>query len=466
MKKKRVIIGIIVLVILGILGILAIYSRINSKAVTSESDKATDNIYLFNKTKSDGITDISVFKGNKIINLGQTTLGFVKYIPSSEKYLLAESNKEDTLKSNLLVVNKDESKVQVASVVTNMISKIEIMNDYLFYKDSENGHYTALNLSEVRMDKQVALENASKMVSSYGEYAYFLNSNNDLYSYNFTTNVEKEIIKNCETENAYGDNIVITLADGSLYYYDVKTNELTKDEYKISDNVKIKDNMHPITLVKSFENNKLVYTVPQPRQTGVYDLYLKVKNEKPIRIAEDINQVKIFGNDCFVNTLITAENKKFTGEVKYINLDKPSEARVISNIYLSVDKMEKAEDGTYYMSYSDIVDDTPEMNSQRGGLFKYKAGEEKAVSVANSVIDFAVEKNNIVYATVNSLTDWNEKYDIYINDKKVASEVKFASIKGSLPVFEGQDGYLYLIKEGQVQKIDVKVQDYNTIINN
>ncbi|MGL5067474.1 MAG: hypothetical protein ACRC6T_06555 [Sarcina sp.] len=327
------------------------------------------------------------------------------------------------------------------------------------------GHYTAVNLNEERMDKQIPLEKASKIVTSAGEYTYYLDSNDDLYSYNFDIKEVKEIIKKCKSEDVFGDNIVITLDDGTLYYYDTKTNELVKDDYKVSDGVKIKDNMQPITLMTSFEGDKLVYKVPKPRQTGLYDLYLKVKNQKPELIAADVNQVKVFGNDCFVNTLITAENKKFTGQVKYINLDKPSDAKIISNVYLSVNKMEKAADGTYYMSYSDIADDTPEMFSERGSLFKYNAGNDKAERVATSVADFAIEGNNIIYAKVNSLNEWDGKYNIYINDRKVATGVSYAAIKGSVPIYEGEDGYLYLVEDGQTQMSNVKVHDYNSILN-
>ena len=461
MKKKTLIIGAIVIA-LGMVGTFAACSKEKKEDVKV---KESENIYLYNKTKLDGVTDISVYKDEEVINLGNTTLGFVKYIPEDQKYLVAEPNKEDSLKTDLILVNKDESRVNVASVVTNMISKVEVINDYLFYKDSEMGHYTAVNLDEERMDKQVPLEKASKIVTSAGQYVYYLDTNDDLYSYNFDTKETKELLKNCKSEDTFGDQIVITLEDGSLYYYNTKTNEMVKDDYKVSDGVKIKDNMHPITLMSSFENDKLVYEVPRPRQTGLYDLYLKVKNQKPELIAENINQVKVFGNDCFTNTLVTAENKKFTGEVKYINLDKPSDAKIISNVYLSIDKMEKSTDGTYYMSYSDIADDTPEMYSERGSLFKYKAGADKVERVATSVADFAVEGNNIIYAKVNSLTEWDKKYNVYINDRNVATGVSYAAIKGSVPIYEGEDGYLYLVKDGQPQMSCVKVHDYNSILN-
>ncbi|MGL4761154.1 MAG: hypothetical protein ACRCWG_06795 [Sarcina sp.] len=461
MKKKTLIIGTVI-VALGLVGTFAACSKEKKEDVKV---KESENIYLYNKTKLEGVTDISVYQDDEVINLGNTTLGFVKYIPQNGKYLTAEPDKEDDLKSNLILVNKDESRIKVASIVTNMISKVEVINQYLFYKDSEMGHYTAVNLNEERMDKQIPLEKASKIVTSVGAYVYYLDSNDDLYSYNFDTKEVKEVVKKCKSEDVFGDNIVITQGDGSLYYYNTKTNELVKDDYKVSEGVKIKDDMQPITLMTNFEGDELVYKVPKPRQTGLYDLYLKAKNQKPELIAADVNQVKVFGNDCFVNTLITAENKKFTGEVKYINLDKPSDAKVISNVYLSVDKMEKATDGTYYMSYSDIADDTPEMFSERGSLFKYNAGNEKAQRVATSVADFAVEGNNIVYAKVNSLTQWDGKYNVYINDRKVATGVSYAAIKGSVPIYEGEDGYLYLVKDGQPQMSDVKVHDYNSILN-
>lgn len=484
MSKKGILIsvGIIVLVILGI----SVYFMDFSSRNISQSNN--DNIYLLNKTKSDGEYNVSVYNEGEFINLGTTTLGFIKYIPDQSKYMIAEPNKDNSLKSNLVLVNEDESRSTVASIVSNMISKVEIENGYLFYKDSEDGSYIAINLNEGKLDKKILLENASTFLASYGEYVYYLDNNDNLYSYNLDTKELKEIMKNCKTENVFGNNIVITLSDGSLYYYDMKTNTLTEDKYKVSDNVvnhvssdashdscdTHKDSEHgefegeipPITIIKSFNGAKLVYEVPKPRQSGVKDLYLKVKDQKPVLIAKDINNVSIFGNDCFTSALITAPDKKFTSEVKYINLDTPTQSRVISNVYCDVNKMQRASDGTYYMSYSEIVDDTREMFKHRGGLFKFNPSDKEAINIANNVADFAVEGNNIIYAKVNSLADWDGKYNIYINDKNVASNVTFAALRGSKPIYEGEDGYLYIVNNGQAQKLEIKAHDYSLIINN
>ncbi|MGL4656492.1 MAG: hypothetical protein ACRCWM_11550 [Sarcina sp.] len=482
MKKNKMLIGIGLLIV-AFLGISIYYMDFSNKQTKVE---VKNNIYLFNKTKKDGVLDLSVYNHGGVLNLGDTSLGFVKYIQNEQKYLVAEPNEENDLQSNLVLINENGAKENLATVGTNMISKVDVMNDYIFYKESESSSYTAMNINEIKLDKRIVLKNSSKIISCVGEYAYYLDENNSLYSYNFVTNETKEIIKDCDTVNAFADNIVITLKNGNLYYYDMKTNKLTEDKYKVSDNinlgvasdshdscdthgeteqVEINGGIPPIIIMKNYDGDKLIYEVPKPRQSGVKNLYLKVKNEKPVLLAENINQVKIFGNDCFVNTLITAANKKFTGEVKYINLNEPKDARVISNIYLNVENMEKAEDGTYYMNYSDIVEDTPEMFKYRGGLFKFNTSEKEVVNVANNVADFAVEGNNIIYAKVNSLTEWNGKYDVYINDKKVASNVGFAAIKGNVPVYEGEDGYLYLVKGGQPQKLDIKVQDYSSILN-
>ncbi|MGL5575182.1 MAG: hypothetical protein ACRDCW_06510 [Sarcina sp.] len=483
MNKKGILIsiGIIILLIVGF-GIY--YMDFPHKNLPENSQ---ENIYLFNKTKNEGINDISVYNMGDVVNLGTTTLNFVKYIPNEQKYIIAEPSEENNLKSNLVLVNEDGAKQTVASVVTNMLPKVEIINDYLFYKESDSSEYIATNLNEEKLNQKIKLKDAFKIITSYGEYVYYLNKEGDLYSYNFYTKETIEIIKGCKTENVFDDNIVLTLNDGSLYYYDMKKNILTKDEYKISDNVvnevssdskhddcdtniesehiKFDGEIPPITIIKSFNGERLIYEVPKPNHSGVKDLYLKVKNQKPILIAQNINNVKIFGNDCFVNTLITAENKKFTGEVKYINLDKPTESRVISNVYCDVTKMEKTQDGTYYMSYSDVVDDTPEMSANRGGLFKFKPSDTQVTKITNDVIDFAIEGNNIVYAKVNSLTDWNGKYNIYVNDKEVANNVEFVAIRGTVPIFEGNDGYLYIVKDGQVQMLDIKVKDYSLILN-
>lgn len=488
MSKKAILISIVIIVLV-IVGVSIYYMNFSNKNVPTKSSE--ENIYLLNKTKEEGVYNSSVYNNGAIINLGTTTLGFVKYIPKERKYIVAEPNKDNSLKSNLILVNRDGSRNLIASVVSNMISKVEIINDYLFYKDSDEGIYTAINLNEEKLDKKILLENAQKILTSSGEYVYYLDTKHNLYSYNFYTKEVKEIMKDCETENIFDNNIIITLKDGSLYYYNMRTNTLTEDKYKISDNIKLKvssDSSHeahkscenhgkvehnidfegeipPITIIKSFNGSKLVFEVPNPYQSGVKNLYLKVKDQEPILIAEDINNVRVFGNDCFVSTLITAKDKKFTGEVRYINLDKPKESRVISNVYLDVNKMEEANDGTYYMSYSEIVDDTPEMFKYRGGLFKFNPADKEAVNIENNVADFAVEGNDIVYAKVNSLTDWDGKYNVYVNNKKVASDVTFVAVRGSIPIYEGEDGYLYIVKNGQVQKLEIKVHDYSSILN-
>ncbi|MGL5068249.1 MAG: hypothetical protein ACRC6T_10615 [Sarcina sp.] len=136
MKKKTLIIGTVI-VALGLVGTFVACSKEKKEDVKV---KESENIYLYNKTKLEGVTDISVYQDDEVINLGNTTLGFVKYIPQNGKYLIAEPDKEDDLKSNLILVNKDESRIKVASIITNMISKVEVINQYLFYKDSEMGN--------------------------------------------------------------------------------------------------------------------------------------------------------------------------------------------------------------------------------------------------------------------------------------------------------------------------------------
>ncbi len=401
-KNNRKGYGIILLLFV----ITLILAGCNSNQAKGEKKPAEiNNRFLMYEEKYNGEEEQSigdlylVSEGEEKEKIASDVLdGFYYYINSQDKVLFINNEHE------LYEFKKGKEKSKLAKDVVRVEG--DYSDNIVTYQNSENDLYI-IN-GENNKDK------ISSSVTQYeliGNYIYYLDDDGDLSKYNIKDKQETEIDNDVFSFTSLSDKEEIAYLDDdySLYY----KNAGDEESIKITS-----DEVSPGS-IKKIDSNLVYYNI---EDEGSYELYISPlsKGGTSKKIASEVSDYQFNG-----------------GYFYYVNND--------GNLY----KKKENEDNSTKLASDvfqfQIEDDTVFFTNEDQKLFKLKEGS-KPEKISSSVLDYDITaKGDLVYQT--------DDFDLYVNDKKVASGIKMFGLYFDHLAFAGDDDKLYLMENMGEKKV-------------
>lgn len=454
-KKKKIFIALIAIVIVLIIVLLAVVflRRDKENAVTSKN--ARENIYMAGNLQSNRSRDISIWKDDKIVNLGYSLNGYVHYFSKIDSYLI-QKPKENGFELCLIEANgnlKDLGDYKANSI------NVQTLEYYIMIPINPN-QMEIINI--VNYEKYLANIPSLKnnIISINNNYVFYQNGSQQFCYYDL---INKKITTISNEKSNYismyqnDDESIFIDSNGSIYYYDYKNNSITKDQYTAFPNMLSSLDGHNGLGVQNISvdsKGAMVYEYNLSKNNSV--IIIKNKNEEPELIETGVSSFKKIENYYFYNTESLDQNIYIT---KVFDDGENKIPKVISAENLDIDSIKKVSRDLFYALTDNGSNDLFEINLSG-----------KNTIIASGVSAYVYQNKSLVYVkTISRNTDNNlsraNVYDIYFNNKKVESGAIYCSVANGNILYKTESGEFYSIENGEIQKIDISIENYAYITN-
>ena len=459
MKKKIVIVSGVVAIIIAVLIFLAVYSSRTNKVDNAVNNK--EYLFFLKNEKDTPYSEVSVLNNSKVIELGQTALDEVYTLNNEGAFLLVQEDSTSKKDYNLVVVNKDRSKKVVGTISKEFLHSVECIDGYIYYEEvsKDNNGNIVKSIVEVnpRVDGKVfpkiVLSNMDTVLYSNDKRVLGTNLKDELISYDRKTKKE-EIIGQMYTSKKSGNEVILLSSNGEITYYNLETGEKIVDSKRITNfSGKAKE-----LYTTAYKDGSLIYYTYNGENSNTKQLYIKSKDSEPILISSDVSDIQVI-DDNIIYTKDIKNGNKLEHELIETNIKSPSESRVLlKSEYIKIQHKAIDLDGNIYA----IVGNDSELCKIR------KDGE---IEKLNDKVNYVGSQNGqIIYYKSESQANNNKfihnvAYEIYIGNKLVAKGVHtLYMLNGNIAYRDGNN--LNIIEDAQVQKLNVDISKYDTILEN
>ena len=459
MKKKIVIVSGVVAIIIAVLIFLAVYSSRTNKVDNAVNNK--EYLFFLKNEKDTPYSEVSVLNNSKVIELGQTALDEVYTLNNEGAFLLVQEDSTSKKDYNLVVVNKDRSEKVVGTISKEFLHSIECIDGYIYYEEvsKDNNGNIVKSIVEVnpRVDGKVfpkiVLSNMDTVLYSNDKRVLGTNLKDELISYDRKTKKE-EIIGQMYTSKKSGNEVILLSSNGEITYYNLETGEKIVDSKRITNfSGKAKE-----LYTTAYKDGSLIYYTYNGENSNTKQLYIKSKDSEPILISSDVSDIQVI-DDNIIYTKDIKNGNKLEHELIETNIKSPSESRVLlKSEYIKMQYKAIDLDGSIYA----IVGNDSEL---------CKITKDGEIEKLNDKVNYVgSQKGQVIYYKSESQANNNKfihnvAYEIYIGNKLVAKDVHtLYMLNGNIAYRDGNN--LNIIEDAQVQKLNVDMSKYDTILEN
>lgn len=352
-------------------------------------------------------------------------------------------NEDDQSIGDLYLVKEGKEKEKISSdVLDGFYYYINSQNKVLFINDDHELYEFKTGKEKKKLAEDVAFVNGEKV----GELITFQNNDGDLYTIN----------NEGEKEKVASNVMQYELIGKQIYYLDDDYN-FTK--YHLEDRVEVEIANDVYYFISLNGKEEIAYL------NDDYALFYKSGDDAAIKITSDeVSSVSIqkIGSDLVYYNVEDGDFDLYSSPIK----EGSTSTKIASDV----------QDFYFYKDYFYYV------NSD-GNLYKKKNSEENATKLTSDVVDFTMNDDNIFYLnderTLYKLVDsekskiassimeyevspkgdvvyTTEDLDLFVNNKKIASEIeRFKHFYGHV-AFAGDDDKLYLMENMGEKKVIVE----------
>lgn len=401
-KKKKIIVS-------AIIGVLVIGGIAFSLSGVKKSKESTADIqgksvfYMYDKSNSDIYTLNENKEKTKLISDAQ----FISYDDQLKVYLMVDKDNDlYTIddKGNKDKISSDAAIGKIKTGVGNQIYFITKNSDlYLKEKDKEKDKI-ASNVSNFFVaDTSIIFEDNenSLFMKKLGKDKVKLASNVEDFRFNSTL------------------NNVAYVADNSLYLKNIEKDE--KD--KLAD----KNNSAPFEFAS---DTALVYMEDYDSSNKKGELFYKELGKDKRKLASDVSSINVFSDGIF-----------------YVNSDK--------TLYFKDYKSDKN---------TKILDDVTETLKSNGNVFAIDK-DKNLYKVSSNGEKEKLNQDVVKYqATTDSIVSTNKEKELYVGNKKIASDVVDFRVNGKEIAYINNSNEVYIIKDGVTsEKVINNAKEYKKI---
>lgn len=404
-KKKKIIIAAIIGVLL--VGIIAAnvfsFAGVNKNKGSVAAVQGKSVFYMYDKLNSDIYTLNENKEKTKIVSDAQ----FISYKDQLNSYLMVD--KDNALYTVDDKGNKDKisSDAAIGKIKAGAESKV-----YFITKNSD------LYLKEKDKEKEKIASNVSDFLVA-GTSVVFSDNENSF----FMKKVGKDKIKLASNvENFrfnFGLNMVAYVSEGALYLKNIEKDE--KD--KLSD----KNNSAPFEFAS---DTALVYMEDYDIANKKGELFYKEQGKDKRKLASDVSRINVFSDGIF-----------------YVNSDK--------TLYFREYKGEKN---------TKILDDVTETITSNGYIFALD--KDKNLYKVNGKGEKEKLNQDVIKheETIDSIASTNKEKELYVGNKKIASDVVDFSVNGKEIAYINTSNEVYIVKDSVTsEKIIDNAKEYKKI---
>lgn len=401
-KKKKIIIAVIISVVL--VGVIVFSLSGFSKTKGSiAAIQGKSVFYMYDKSNSDIYTLNENKEKTKLISDAQ----FISYKDQLNAYIMVDKD------NTLYTIDDKGNKNKIASDAA--IGKIKTASENKIYFITKNSD---LYLKEKDKEKDKIASNISAFWLADSTLV-FADNENSL----FIKKLGKDKIKISSNVEDFRFNPTLNnvayVSDGSLYLKNIEKDE--KD--KLAD----KNNSAPFEFVS---DAALVYMEDYDLTKKKGELFYKELGKDKRKLASDVSSINVFSDGIF-----------------YVNSDK--------TLYFKDYKSDKN---------TKVLDDVTETIKSNGGIFALDKDKNLYKVNANGEKE-KLNQDVVKYeATSDSIASTNKEKELYVGNKKIASDVKDFSVNGKEIAYINNSNEVYIIKDGITsEKVIDNAKEYKTI---
>ena len=402
-KKKKIIIivTIVSILIAGIIIMSLVGVKKNGQGTVTQGKSV---FYMCDKTT----TDIYTLNDNKEKTKLVSDVQYITYSDQLKSYVMVDKD------NGLYTIDDKGNKEKVSSDV--VLGKFQATSqNKLFFVTKDLDLY----VKEKDKDKEKLASNVSNFLAAADSSIIFSDKENSLFikkagkdKTKITSNIEDFRINSILNNVAY-------VSDGALYLKDID-----KDE---KDKLVEKNNSAPFEFAG---DNALVYMDDYNSNNKKGELFYKEIGKDKKKIASDVSSINVFLDGVF-----------------YVNSDKTlyfKDYKSDNNVKI-LDDVEQTS-----KSYDSVFAIDKDKN-----LYKVNAKGEKE-KLNQDVVKYEV--------MTDSVASTNKDKDLYVGNKKVASDVVDFSVNGKEIAYINSSKEVYLIKDGvNSEKVISDAKEYKNI---
>ncbi|MGL4763168.1 MAG: hypothetical protein ACRCWG_17235 [Sarcina sp.] len=473
--RKMKLLGVVASVIaIGTIGFIGCGTTEVEKKVEQDVEvkKEEGAIYLVTNKDDDGLDKkLSVLDDGKLIDIGESRTRTPMYAEFTDEFIsfdtvndadfsknVGDGLKESTaraleLENEIVATNKNgEKRVLLKTKVESDFGIIDGKNLY-FSETGQDIKILNIKSGEVTNIPVEVKTEAFRVIDANDNYLV-VQIDEEVKSYNLKDKVWETIASG----RAYGlgklfhidreafrkNTFSMISKNNECVYFNMSNGEITKDKIDSKG-----------SLIIGTDDTIIYQDISSVLgELGSRDIYRKEIGKKEVLLIKGAANTVIYG-DYIYGMVTDGENTKI---VRVNMFDKKPKTEVIydGDGIFSPFNLKASGEGRIVFEVSNE------------GVYEFKDGKLElligAEGKTTNVFEFVDEK--LIRITLES----NElgkamKYDIYIDNEKVEEDVSFASLANGEVLYKGKDGYMYNLVNGEKQKLDIDISEYDSIFN-